>query len=345
MTEPGVHAAAVAADADDESRATAIGLVADMGLIGMVEEVSAEPLSGGVSSDIWLIRAGDRAMVLKRPRERLKVAVVWRAPIDRGASEAAWLDYVAGAVPGACPRVLGYDEETFAIALDYLDPAQYRNWKTELLAGQVDAAFAGAVGAQLGRIHAASARTAGLAARFDHQDLFESLRIEPYLLRTAAAVPEAREPLAAVVESLRTTRIALVHGDVSPKNILVGDRPVFLDAECATWSDPAFDAAFCLTHLALKQFHLADRAPELRSASDAFRAGYLAEVDWEQQTDAAARVDRIIPALLLARIEGASPVEYLDTATRARVRRVALAALVTGRAWEDVVDEQGAAHD
>ena len=135
-----------------------------------------------------------------------------------------------------------------------------------------------------------------------------------------------------------------MHGDVSPKNILVGDRPVFLDAECATWSDPAFDAAFCLTHLALKEFHLPASATDLRAASDAFTAGYLAEVDWEEQTDAAARVRRIIPALLLARVEGASPVEYLGAPARARVRRVALAALVTGRAWEDVVDEQGAAN-
>src|SRR4029079_5572158 len=136
---------------------------------------------------------------------------------------------------------------------------------------------------------------------------FESLRVEPYLVRAGVAVPEASEALGAIIESLRSTRIALVHGDVSPKNILVGERPVFLDAECATWSDPAFDAAFCLTHLNLKQLHLPARAAELKESARAFTAGYLAQVDWEDPADAATRVERIVPALMLARVVGASP--------------------------------------
>ncbi len=48
-------------------------------------------------------------------------------------------------------------------------------------------------------------------------------------------------------------KIALVHGDVSPKKVPAGPRgPVFLDAECAWYGDPAFDLAFCLNHLLLK---------------------------------------------------------------------------------------------
>ena len=251
---------------------------------------------------------------------------------------------VSAAVPGSCPRVLGYDEESFAIALEYLDPERHRNWKTELLGGRVNPAFAAKVGRDLGRIHSASARAPELAFAFDHPDLFESLRIEPYLVRTGAAVPEAREPLEAIIADLRETRIALVHGDVSPKNILVGERPVFLDAECATWSDPAFDAAFCLTHLTLKRLHLPHHAPELEESANAFTAAYLAEVDWEEQSDAATRVARIVPALMLARIEGASPAEYLDASTREVVRRVALDALLSGDPVDTLIQQaEGAA--
>jgi tRNA A-37 threonylcarbamoyl transferase component Bud32 len=311
-------------------RAAAVELLERMGLISASEVVSAEPLPGGVSSDIWLVRTAERALVLKRPRQRLKVEADWQAPLDRGASEAAWLDYVSSAVPGACPRVLGYDSESFAIALEYLDPERHRNWKTEMLAGRIEPAFAAKVGRDLGLIHSASARAPELAFEFDHADLFESLRIEPYLVRTAALVPEATGALEAVIADLRATRIALVHGDVSPKNILVGERPIFLDAECATWSDPAFDAAFCLTHLTLKRIHSPAHAAELEQSANAFTTAYLAEVDWEEPSGAADRLARIVPALMLARVAGASPVEYLNESAREIVRRVAIDALLSG---------------
>jgi Ser/Thr protein kinase RdoA (MazF antagonist) len=200
------------------------------------------------------------------------------------------------------------------------------------------------VGRDLGRIHAASARTPGLADRFDNAALFESLRVEPYLLRTAAAVPEAREALESIIADLRRTRIALVHGDVSPKNILVGEHPVFLDAECATWSDPAFDAAFCLTHLTLKRLHMPAHAVRLEESARAFTDAYVAEVDWEEPSDVAARVARILPALMLARVSGASPAEYLNEPTRAVVRRIAVHALVSSSPLdEQIARTEGAA--
>ena len=330
--------------ADD--RAAMIALVERMGLAAASTVLSAEPLTGGVSSDIWLVRTADGALVVKRPLEQLKVAAEWHAPLDRGASEAAWLEFASQAVPGACPRVLAYDEDAFAIALEFLDPADHANWKTELLAGHVDAAFAEAVGTTLGRIHSASTHTPGLAERFDHADFFESLRIEPYFERTAAAVPEARAAIAEIIASLRSTRIALVHGDVSPKNILLGESPVILDAECATWSDPAFDAAFCLTHLSLKRLHLPQHAAALAESARRFEAGYLAQVDWELPSAIAARIARLLPALMLARVAGASPAEYLEAPTRALVRQLAIDALTSGRAIGDLISEvEGARND
>jgi len=124
-------------------------------------------LSGGVSSDIWLVHGDSQLFVVKRPRERLKVSSDWTAPIDRGASEAAWLDFVAHAVPGDWPLVLGYDPDTFAIALEYIDGETYPNWKSELMAGHVDTAFAAAVGRDIGLINAASVRTPGLSGKFE----------------------------------------------------------------------------------------------------------------------------------------------------------------------------------
>ncbi|MFC9560872.1 phosphotransferase family protein [Agromyces sp. NPDC056965] len=309
---------------DDDDRA----LVVRMGLAEAGEEVTFEPLTGGVSSDIRVLRAGGRTVVLKRALSRLKVAEEWHAPIGRGRAEARWLRYAASVVPDAVPAVLATDPETFAIALEFLPPGRYGTWKSALLSGEVDPAFAGRVGQVIGRIHAASTTAPGLASRFDNQDLFESLRIEPYLRRTAAAAPEAAAPLAEVVSLLEAPGQVLIHGDLSPKNILRGgSSPVLLDAECATWSDPAFDVAFCLSHLALKSVHLPALAAPLQSSAAALRRSYLAEVTWEDPAETDRRVSRILPALLLARVVGASPVEYLDEAARVRVRTRAVAML------------------
>lgn len=303
-------------------------LLVRMGLADAAEDLEFEPLTGGVSSDIRLVHISGRTVVLKRALTKLKVQADWHAPIERGQAEARWLAYAASAVPDAVPRVLATDAETFAIALEYLPADRYRNWKSDLLAGVVDPSVAAAVGQVAGRIHAASSAASDLAADFDNQAMFESLRIEPYLRRSAAAEPEAADALAAVIGLLELPGRALVHGDLSPKNILIGPTtPVILDAECATWSDPAFDVAFCLTHLELKAEHLPAHAAALQASAAQLRSAYLAEVTWEDPKDIDWRICRILSALMLARVAGASPVEYLDDAARARIRERAIAAL------------------
>ena len=84
--------------------------------------------------------------------------------------------------------------------------------------------------------------------------IFHDIRLEPYLVATAGGHPDRADGAAAAgARSRPRPGAALVHGDVSPKNILVGPAgPVFLDAECAWYGDPAFDLAFCLNHLLLK---------------------------------------------------------------------------------------------
>ncbi|OYO01388.1 phosphotransferase family protein [Enemella evansiae] len=310
--------------ADQEDRV----LLERMGLARAGEHVEFVPLAGGVSSDIRLVRVGDRTIVLKRALPQLKVAAYWSAPVERGAAEARWLQYVSTIVPDAVPAVLATDPDTYVIALEYLAPERFPNWKSELLAGRVDTGLAARVGQILGRVHSASAATSGLAEEFANQELFESLRIEPYFRRTAAAVPEAAGALAEVIALWGANNRVLVHGDVSPKNILAGRRsPIILDAECATWGDPAFDAAFCLSHLTLKAEHLPSHATELAGTAAALRTAYLAEVDWEPAAELERRIDRMLPALLLARVAGASPAEYLNEPERHRIRDRAITAL------------------
>ena len=296
-----------------------------LGLLGAGSSARWTPLAGGVSSDIWRVELPDRTVCVKRARPVLAVAVEWRAPVERSESEVGWLEVAREVCPEAVPRVLGHLEEEHLFAMEHLDPVQFPGWKQELAKGCIDAEFAAKVGAVLGTIHAYTAGSAPLAARFATDALFHSLRIEPYLEATAIAHPDLAPRLGELAARTAATRLALVHGDVSPKNLLVGPSgPVFLDAECAWFGDPAFDVAFCLTHLLLKCRWLPAQRTGFLHCFDAFAAAHAARVDWEPVEKLEARVATLLPALLLARVDGKSPVEYLtDERDRGRTRDVA----------------------
>ncbi len=305
------------------------GLLA-MGLAAAGMEPRGVPLAGGVSSDIWrVVLADGRAICVKRALEKLKVAADWRAPVERNAYEARWLARAAAAAPGCAPLLLGQDVATGTLAMEFLAPEDHPVWKDQLRDGHADPGFAAEVARRLARIHAASARDLAMAADFPTDDIFYAIRLEPYLVAAARAHPDLAPALHAIVEETARTKRALVHGDVSPKNILVGpEGPVFLDAECAWWGDPAFDLSFCLNHLLLKCLWTPRAARGFLGCFDALAATYLAGVDWENAAALERRAARLLPGLFLARVDGKSPVEYLtDERDKDRVRRVARAQL------------------
>lgn len=297
-----------------------------MGLLPGCATVRGEPLAGGVSSDIWRVVLPDgRECCVKRALPKLKVAADWRAPVVRNLYEARWLARAAEAVPGAVPRLLGQDEASGTLAMEWLPPARHPVWKEMLRQGRADPAFAAEVGRRLARIHAAAAAQPGLAADFPTDDIFHAIRLEPYLLATARAHPRLAGALEALAARTAATKRTLVHGDVSPKNILVGPAgPIFLDAECAWWGDPAFDLAFCLNHLLLKCLWTPGAAGEFLACFDALAGSYLPGVAWEAPAGIEARAASLLPGLFLARVDGKSPVEYVtQESARERVRRVA----------------------
>jgi 5-methylthioribose kinase len=263
---------------------------------------------------------------VKRALPKLRVAAHWEAPVERNAYELAWLEVASAIDPRAVPRLRGNDAAARLFIMDYLDPVRHRLWKTELREGRADPEFAAAVGERLVRIHAGTAGNADIACRFPTDALFRVLRLEPYLEAAAERHPEVAPALHALAHATANTHEALVHGDVSPKNILLGPAgPIFLDAECAWYGDPAFDLAFCLNHLLLKCLWTP-------AASDAFARcfaslveRYSRGVDWTAWSVLEMRAAHLLPGLLLARVDGKSPVEYLaDEAQKNIVRRVAL---------------------
>lgn len=304
------------------------------------------PLAGGVSSDLWRVDLPGRSLCVKRALARLRVAADWQAPVSRNAYEWAWMRFAARHRPDSVPELLARDAEAGLFAMAYLPPEQYPMWKAQLLRGEVRVETAAAVGEVLGSLHAASAGDAALAARFTTDDTFHALRIEPYLLATAAAHPGLSDILQGLADRTTATHLALVHGDVSPKNILVGPSgPVLLDAECAWYGDPAFDLAFCVNHLLLKTLVVPGRRADLLRSARVLAEEYGRRVDWEPVPGLEARAASLLPALLLARVDGKSPVEYItDERHRLFVRTVAAALLrAPAPTVADVVDAWGTA--
>ncbi len=309
------------------------------GLAAAGEPQAWTTLSGGVSSDIWRVDLPGRTICVKRALPKLRVQADWEAPPDRNLYEWRWFKAARRWVPSAAPEPLAFDPERRLLAMEFLPPGEHPLWKAELMAGRVDPAFAQAVGDTLGRIHASSAKAPELAPQFASDDGFFALRIDAYLLTTAANRPEVAAEIRRIAERTAQTRIALVHGDVTPKNILAGpEGPVFLDAETAWWGDPAFDIASCLNHLLLKRLVVPDRAQALGDSFQAMAAAYLQRVDWEPRAALEARAASLLPALLLARVDGKSPVEYItEDHQRDLVRRAGAELLQGGTASLDAV--------
>jgi aminoglycoside phosphotransferase (APT) family kinase protein len=305
--------------------------LADRGIASDERRVQVTALTGGVSSDIVRVDLDGQALCLKRALPTLKVARYWAADVRRSLHEIDWLRAAHRIVPTAVPPVLAADEELCMFAMPFLDARSHPLWKSELLAGRVHRGFASSVAAVLAALHGATAADTTVAQRFAHHEDFAALRLDPYLGATAAAHPTLSSILLALRERTARTRLALIHGDVSPKNILRGPHgPVILDAECACHGDPAFDVAFLLNHLFLKCLvnpgvHR-EYLDEARDACSTYESCCTHE-PWSQMQ---LRVATLLPALMLARVDGLSPVEYLgDEARKNLVRSFARDQLVS----------------
>ena len=309
-------------------------LLGSLEIVGAHTEVRAEALSGGVSSDIFRVDTPGATLCVKRALPKLKVAQDWRVPTDRNHYEAEWMRVASALAPSSVPRLLGEDRASGALAMEWLPPDRYPVWKAELAAGRVDPACGARVGEALGCIHRGTADQPSIAERFATDDLFRALRLDPYLEATAQRHADLADRLRALAATTVATRRVLVHGDFSPKNILVGPHgPVIVDAECAWFGDPAFDLAFVVNHLLLKGVWRPQWRERYAEALFALVEAYQPQVGWESFDALEARTAALVPALMLARVDGKSPVEYLASdSERAPVRAFARAQLASAGA-------------
>jgi len=282
-------------------------LLSDLGLAASTPELQVVPLTGGVASDIAMVQLGQRKLCVKFALPKLKVQADWFAPVQRNAAEYAWLMVLEKLAPCNSIKLHGRSSRLNGFVMDYLEGDDVYLWKQALLSESSEQNEAWKVGELIGRFHAASVASDFDSQDFQNQDDFLALRIEPYLQYTASVHSDIGSKIQPIADQLYASRRVLLHGDVSPKNIFFrAQGPVILDAECATMGDACFDPAFCLNHLVLKAIHLPhSRVQNLQNVMSFWRA-YRSFVIWEPVSALELRICRLLPVLMLARIDGKS---------------------------------------
>jgi 5-methylthioribose kinase len=313
---------------DIEDPPALLAYLVETGRLAPCERPRITILQGGVSNrTVAVERESGEAWVLKQALAKLRVPVDWFSSPERIHREALGLQWLARlAPPGSVTPLLFEDRERYLLAMQAV-PQPHENWKTMLLAGRIHADHFRQFAALLAGIHGeAFRRRAELAPVFADRSFFESLRLEPYYGYSAQQEPGAAAFLDSLIRETRACRITLVHGDYSPKNVLIHEnRLMLLDHEVIHFGDPAFDLGFSLTHFLSKAHHLpAFRRDFTAAARDYWQAyaGALGAPDWA--ADLEPRAVRHTLACLLARVVGRSPLEYLDPRERARQRDAVL---------------------
>ena len=287
--------------------------------------VTFEKLSGGISNrTVKVAWPNGHAWILKQALPKLRVSVDWFSNPERIDVEARALRWMNRSTPpGTAPEFIFEDAANYLMAMEAI-PEQHQNWKSALLAGHIVLDHFEQFGRMLGTIHRKSSASEADCRGFEDTTYFENLRLDPYYLYTAQQVPEARVFLESLVEETRRRKDCLVHGDFSPKNVLLyRDRLVLLDYEVFHWGEPAFDVGFAMAHFLSKIHHLPQGRRRMTEATLRFVELYRAEVallPWA--ADLEPRLVRHALACSLARVAGKSLLEYMSPGENARQREV-----------------------
>jgi 5-methylthioribose kinase len=304
--------------------------------VGVLPEgapATVELLSGGVSSSVFRVECAQLAVVVKQALPQLRVSDEWLARVERSGTEARAAAALSRLLPDGSVLPPLYVDEARSLFVMPSAPSGAETWKARLMRGQLESATARRAGNLLGTMHHRSRQDPDLKTEFADRQYFLALRVDPYLTVTAERRPELAAAIGEQSARMLCRTECLVHGDYSPKNLLVGpDRPdqvVLLDHEVTHWGDPTFDTAFCLTHLHLKACTFPARAEDFLDLADVFWSSYacaaslLDPATFERETVA------LLGCLLAARVDGKSPAEYLTTEVlRERVRSLATTILL-----------------
>ncbi len=312
---------------DIEDKNTLLPYLAKKGLAAEQDILSIKVLEGGVSNKTVLVNHKEgQSIVLKQALEKLRVKADWYSSPERIHREAAGLRWLIKIMPDNVPSFLVEDKDQHILGMSAI-PTPHQNWKAILMQGVIDKRHFRAFSEILANIHNAVNKYPEIKIAFEDRSFFESLRLEPYYAFSANEVPEAKSFLINLIEATRKRQFALVHGDYSPKNVLIRQQHLYiLDHEVVHFGDPAFDVGFALTHFISKAHVLEEHRSVMLQGALAFWEGYAQQVAGnllDQQLEYYAVQHTI--ACMLARVVGRSPLEYLSDQQRSHQKALTLA--------------------
>lgn len=325
------------------STETAESYLRERGVIEGPGPVEVSHLAGGVSNIVLGVRTSATAVVIKQALPQLKVTEQWLATQQRTITEAAALRAAYQVTPNAVPSVVDVNPAAFVLVIDWIERG-LEQWKTMLLEGVVHRQTAAALAELLARWHCELSPTCeGLET--SGKEAFDQLRVDPFYRSVARRNPGLRASIEQLVADMSTQHPTFVHGDFSPKNVLADPKgtlaPMVVDFEVAHAGDPEFDTAFMVSHLLLKAIALPGSARTLLSTIDEFLTKYQNRLRHASVTPATERRDRHIGALLLARIDGKSPVDYLNPDGQASAKSLGVELLLGDCCVADLIERGG----
>jgi 5-methylthioribose kinase len=317
------------------------------------EQVTIRELPGGVSNVVlYVTRPNETDFVLKQARKQLRVAAPWFCSVERVWREVETMKVCTELLTDSStrppiltstPGILFSDSDNFLYGMSAV--ANHETWKQPLLRGDVDHNVARSCGWLMGRLHGGTWSGKTLPNALHDRQFFDDLRVDPYYREIARVDSELAPAIDRLIKSLDDSICCLVHGDFSPKNLLVNeDGLVLIDFEVGHFGDPAFDIGFFLSHLALKAIRAADDFAKYVSLIDVFREAYAAEfcrlVSADELQAVNERAATNLTACVLARIIGKSQVDYLSEQQRTHVRGIASNMLLASTISLDEVIQQ-----
>jgi 5-methylthioribose kinase len=308
--------------------------VADRG-ITVRRLAHVERLTGGVSGTVVRVDAADGPVVCKQALERLAVPGEWQADRRRILTEARALEVYGRLTPELVPRLIDIDSDQLILTMSCA-PSEWWPWKERLLGGErvrVATEVARRLAEGLARWHSGTAGDEALLGSFDDHETYRLLRTDPFYRALAELHPDHADRLRSLADGLHTDPVCLIHGDFSPKNVLVGRTGLWVvDHEVAVAGRPVFDLAFLIAHLTLKAIEKERRG--LLDVAAEFWAAYRQA--WSESGVTDRELGDHVAALLLARVDGVSRVHYLSERQQGLVRRLADAHLSGAETIDDL---------
>jgi len=288
---------------------------------------TVEVLTGGVSCVVLAVQNDQVDLVVKQALPELKTKAKWAADQRRAIVEAEAMRVYQSITPDSVPELLDCDEANFTLTMSRL-PNTCTNWKQDMLEGRIHPEMGEKLGKILAQWHNATAGDAAIKAKFMEGELFEQLRVSPFYRAVATKNPNLQAVINSLIEEITNEKIALVHGDFSPKNILAtpDNSPIVLDFEVAHTGNPVFDLAFVSAHLLCKTIRTQSAAEKVAITSTALK--FLASYRQTSRISIAKSLPQHVALIALARVEGVSPVNYLDESAQQKLVAITNAALL-----------------